>query len=86
MEQSTQDYTEGETNNSTYVFILARAWPQKLNGTKLEIPQFTLFPDCMLNSLTRPFEHGKAVRGSAMGMKQAQHNIWSTRRGYKVAG
>lgn len=86
MERFTQNYTEGETNNSTYVFILASEQPQKLNGTKLEIPQFILFPDCMLNSLTRPFEHGKAVRRSTTGMKRAERNIWSTCRGYKVAG
>lgn len=41
-------------------------------------------PDCVLNSLTRPFEHGKAVGRSTAGTKGAEHNIWSTCRGCKV--
>lgn len=83
MERFTQNYTEGEANNSTYVFIMVSAEPQTLDGTKLEIPPFTLFPDCMLNSLTRPSERGEAQRRSTVGRERAERNIWSARTGTK---
>lgn len=41
-----------------------------------KIPQFIRFPGRMLNSLTRPFEHGEALRRRAAGAEPAQRDIW----------